>query len=95
MTNNLFDNSTLGNKNLTIGDLYVFLENMLEKNPDISTMPVLLVENIFKRGAIVPTIRHLEESDINLEKDLQLVSDFVLTQFDRGLILGYVTKTEE
>lgn len=93
MTNNLF--AEKDNEFLTIGDLYLKLEQMIEKNPNIAEMPAMIVENIIKKGQIVPTVRHLENDDITLETNMHLNNGILFSQFEKGLVLGYVIKTEE
>lgn len=94
MTNNLFSTESKP-EYLTVADLYLLIESMLEKNPALAEMPALLTENIVKKGKLIPTIRHLEYDDISIESDLHLSTGVIFSQFDKGLVIGYITKTED
>lgn len=83
------------NTNLSLRDLYYKLGEILQIRPDLESYPVMLCENMFSRGVIQPTIRHMTEEDINIEENMQLCCNHVFSQFDKGIILGFVSIIED
>lgn len=81
------------NENLTLKDLAVIITKLLE-NKKNETLPVMLVENVVSKGEIKPTIRHMNTDDIKLEKNLQLTGNFVYSQCDEGIVIGFITIVE-
>jgi hypothetical protein len=82
------------NETLTLRQLIEQLANIMEADPSNENLPVMLVENIFRKGAIQPTIRHLTSDDVKVEPNMHLTGDFVYSQFDKGVVLGFVTIVE-
>lgn len=83
------------NKSLTLGELYLLIEEMMEKDESVANLPVMLVENIMRRGAIEPTVRHMDKDDITIEKDLHLSCNTVYSLFDKGVVIGFLTSIQE
>ena len=79
---------------LTLRELVVKLSNIMEEDPSTENLPAMIVENIVKKGAIQPTIRHLKDDDIKVEPNMHLTGDFVYSQFDKGVVFGFVTIIE-
>jgi len=79
---------------LTLRQLVVKLSNIMEEDPSTENLPIMLVENIVKKGSIQPTIRHLTQNDVKIEPNMHLTGDFVYSQFDKGVIIGFVTIIE-
>lgn len=89
---NVFDEQE---KLLTVGDLYLLIEKLIDGKPEVANLPVLLVENIQRRGKMEQTVRHLEVDDINIEKDLPLACNNLYSLFDKGVVIGFLSKIEE
>lgn len=80
--------------NLTLQDLAIKITELIEADSSNKDLPVMLVENVFKKEAIQPTIRHMTDDDIKIEPNMQLTGDFVYSEFDKGLVFGFITIIE-
>ena len=81
-------------KALTLQDLYQTISKIMERFPQMADYPVILSENINQKGILVPTLRHMYQDDIIIENNVQLAANIVFSQVDKGIVIGYVIKTE-
>lgn len=58
------------------------------------TAPLLISEIVFRKGAEECVIRHMDSSDITFKKNLNMSPAFIHSQFDEGIVIGYVPEIE-
>lgn len=77
---------------MTILELYALIQKLLEEGRELEQ--ILISEQVMIGGEVKTIIRDLQLSDINFVKDLDMSSAFLETQFNKGLVIGFVPKID-
>jgi len=77
---------------MTLLELYALIQKLLEEGKE--TEQVLISEQVLVGGEVKTIIRDLLPSDINFEKDLDMSEVFIQTQFNQGLVIGFMPKVD-
>ncbi len=73
---------------LTLQQLQTIVEKLIAEYGE--NCPVLISETVFRKGAEECIIRHMESNDIMFKKELDMSPAFIHSQFDKGIVIGYV-----
>ncbi len=77
---------------MTLLELYALIQKLLEEGKEMEQ--VLISEQVMVGEEVKTIIRDLMVSDINFEKGLDMSAAFLQTQFNKGLVIGFIPQVD-
>jgi len=77
---------------MTLIELYTLIQKLLEEGKELEQ--ILISEQVVVGGEVTTIIRDLQLSDITFEKELDMSAAFLQTQFNKGLVIGFIPQVD-
>ncbi len=77
---------------MNVLELFAYLQQCMENGQEMAQ--VMIAEQAIVNGEQVTTIRDLQKSDLQFTNNLGFTAAFLQTQFDKGLVIGFIPKVD-